>query len=58
MKYKFTRVYLVEAKTEAEAFQKCQDEPPRYFTYSSVAVESGEARPTWRSEAKKQIIGR
>lgn len=58
MKYKFTRVYLVEAKTEAEAFQKCQDEPTRYLTYSSVAVESSEPRPTWRAEVKKQITGR
>jgi len=58
MKYKFTRVYLVEEKTEAEAFKRCKDEPLKYLTFSSVAVESSEPRQTWQAAVKKQVIGR
>ncbi len=58
MKYKFTRVYLVDEKTEADAFKRCKDEPLKYLTFSSVAVESSEPRPTWAAAVKKQVIGR
>ncbi len=58
MKYKVTRVYLVEAATEAEAFKRCKDEPLKYLPFSSVAVESSEPRPTWTAAVKKQVIGR
>ncbi len=47
MTYKFTRVYLVEEKTEAEAFKRCKDEPLKYLTFSSVAVESSGVLPGW-----------
>jgi len=58
MTYKFTRVYLVEEKTEAEAFKRCKDEPLKHLTFSSVAVESSEPRQTWQAAVKKQVIGR
>lgn len=58
MKYKFTRIYVVEAATEAEAFKRCKDEPRKYQSFSSVAVESTEPRPTWQAAVKKQVIGR
>ncbi len=58
MKYKFTRIYLVDAATEADAFKRCKDEPLKYLTFSLVAVESGEPRPSWGAVVKKQVTGK
>ena len=56
-KYKFTRVYEVEAATQTEAFEKCRSNPAEYLRYESSALAT-EQRKTWGDSLKKQIAGK
>jgi len=56
-KYKFTRVYEVEAPTQTEAFEKCRSNLGEYLRYESSGLVP-EQRKTWGQSLKKQIAGK
>lgn len=60
MKYKFTRVYVVEGKTQQEAFEMCRKNPSKYLTFQSAVIEDGAAtvQKPWLAVARQEVTGK
>jgi hypothetical protein len=55
--YKFTRVYVVDAPTKTEAFEKCKQNPTEYLAYESAVLVPEEKR-SWSGSFVKQVTGK
>ncbi|MDQ2944980.1 MAG: hypothetical protein M3Y27_03405 [Acidobacteriota bacterium] len=60
MKYKFTRVYVVEGMTQQEALEKCRKNPSKHLTFQSTVIEDGEptVKKPWLAVARQQVTGK
>jgi hypothetical protein len=56
-KYKFTRIYVVEADTKAAAMEKVKQNPSEYLEYEGSSLVA-ERQGGWGQSFRKQVTGK